>query len=77
MLENKPLEWNDHIVRMSSDKLVKSFEARQLKKKKGPRKTWLNRIEKIKEDRGKSLEKMKRLASNGNTWTNWFKNPDH
>lgn len=69
ILENKEVEWYGYFVRMRSDRLVKkSFETRQSKKRKKdrPRKTGLNKIEKIgagERERGKSLEEIKRLAS--------------
>ncbi|KAI4456379.1 hypothetical protein MML48_8g00004976 [Holotrichia oblita] len=74
-IKKKQLEWYGHVRRMKTSRITKKvMEARSLttRRRGRPRRKWINQIQEIGRERGKTLEEMRLMLRNRREWKNWI-----
>lgn len=74
-IKKKQLEWYGHVRRMKTGRITKKvMEARSLttRRRGRPRRKWINQIQEIGREKGKTLEEMRLMSRNRREWKKWI-----
>ncbi|XP_066901204.1 uncharacterized protein [Halyomorpha halys] len=79
VIEHRQLRWYGHVCRMEEDRVPRKFlEARPTGRPRDrPKRSYMEHIQRLGLERGKTLAQMKMLARDRDVWTKWLEAPPH